>query len=47
VREGKKAGRSAEDIAKNWTMPAAFTGYGEPQAARLLLNVEVIYNEIK
>lgn len=47
VREGKKAGRSVEEMAKAWTIPAAFTGYSEPQPARLLANVEVVYNEIK
>ncbi|HUE90062.1 MAG TPA: MBL fold metallo-hydrolase [Vicinamibacterales bacterium] len=47
VREGKKAGRSIDEIAKNWTIPATYTGYSEPQAARLRANVEVVYNEIK
>ena len=47
VREGKKAGRSIDDIAKSWSMPAAYAGYSQPQAGRLRANVEVIYNEIK
>ena len=47
VREGKKAGRSIDDIANGWAMPAKFAGYAAPQAARLRQNVEVIYNEIK
>jgi cyclase len=47
VREGKQAGRTAAEIAKNWTTPTTFAGYSEPQAARVLVNVEVIYNEIK
>jgi glyoxylase-like metal-dependent hydrolase (beta-lactamase superfamily II) len=47
VREGKKAGRSIDDIAKGWTIPAKYTGYGQPQAARVRTNVEVVYNEIK
>ena len=47
VRAGKKAGRSAEEIAKSWTVPPGFAGYSEPQAARLLANVEAVYNEIK
>jgi glyoxylase-like metal-dependent hydrolase (beta-lactamase superfamily II) len=46
VREGKKAGRSIDDIAKGWTMPATYAGYAAPQPARLRQNVEVIYNEI-
>jgi glyoxylase-like metal-dependent hydrolase (beta-lactamase superfamily II) len=47
VREGKKAGRSAEEIAKSWQQPAKYTGYAEPQPARLNTNVQVIYDEIK
>jgi glyoxylase-like metal-dependent hydrolase (beta-lactamase superfamily II) len=47
VQAGKKAGRSIDDIAKSWTMPAKYTGYAAAQPARLRANVEVIYNEIK
>jgi cyclase len=47
VREGKKAGRSIDEIAGAWKIPAKYTGYSEPQAARVRSNVEVIYNEIK
>lgn len=47
VREGKQAGRSVDEIAKGWTIPARYKGYAEPQAARLRANVEVVYNEIK
>jgi cyclase len=47
VREGKKAGRSIDDIAKGWTMPAKYSGYTAAQAPRVRQNVEVIYNEIK
>jgi cyclase len=47
VREAKKAGRSVDEVAKTWTMPAKYSGYAAPQATRLRANVEVIYNEIK
>jgi glyoxylase-like metal-dependent hydrolase (beta-lactamase superfamily II) len=47
VREGKKAGRSVDEIAKSWTMPAKYTGYTAPNPQRLQSNVEVVYNEIK
>ena len=46
VQEGKKAGRSPEEIAKSWTLPAKYAGYNIAQP-RLLANVQVIYNEIK
>jgi cyclase len=46
VQEGKKAGRSAEEIAKSWSLPAKYAGYNIAQP-RLLTNVQVIYNELK
>lgn len=47
VREGKKAGKSAEEIAATWQMPARFTGFTPPAPARLKSNVEVILAEIR
>lgn len=47
VREGKKAGKSAEEIAGAWKIPARFAGYTEPAPARLKSNVEVILAEIR
>ncbi len=47
VQEGKKAGKTAEETAKSWTMPAKYAGYAAPQPARLLANVQVIYSETK
>ena len=45
--QAKKAGRTADEIAKGWTMPAKYAGYAAPQAARAQANVEVVYNETK
>jgi glyoxylase-like metal-dependent hydrolase (beta-lactamase superfamily II) len=47
VRDAKKAGRSVDDIASAWKMPAKYAGYTEPQPARLKSNVEVVYAEIR
>ena len=47
VREAKKAGKTASDIAKTWTLPEKYKGYGTPQPARLQSNVEHIYNEVR
>jgi glyoxylase-like metal-dependent hydrolase (beta-lactamase superfamily II) len=47
VRSGKKAGQTAEQVAKSWTVPAAYTGYAAPQQGRLRANVEVIFSEVK
>jgi glyoxylase-like metal-dependent hydrolase (beta-lactamase superfamily II) len=47
VREGKKAGKSADEIAKTWTIPAKYTGYAAPQPQRLQANVNTVFNELK
>jgi glyoxylase-like metal-dependent hydrolase (beta-lactamase superfamily II) len=47
VQEAKKAGKTPEDTAKSWTMPAKYAGYAAPQPARLLANVQIIYSETK
>jgi len=46
VREAKKAGKSVDDVANSWKVPAKYAGYAEPQAARLKTNVQNVYNEI-
>ena len=47
MREAKKAGRSVDEVAKSWKIPAKYTGYAAPQAERLHANVQIVYDEIK
>jgi cyclase len=47
VRAAKKAGRSVDEFVSTWKMPAGYTGYAEPQPARLKANAEAIYTELK
>jgi cyclase len=47
VQEGKKAGKSVDDVANSWTMPAKYAGYTAPQPARLKSNVQVVFDELK
>jgi cyclase len=47
VRDARKAGRSADDIAGTWKLPAKYAGYTEPQPTRLKSNVEVVHAEIR
>jgi glyoxylase-like metal-dependent hydrolase (beta-lactamase superfamily II) len=47
VRDAKKAGRSVDDIAGTWKIPAKYAGYTEPQPARLKSNVEVVFAEVR
>jgi glyoxylase-like metal-dependent hydrolase (beta-lactamase superfamily II) len=46
VRAGKKAGRTADEIASGWTAPARFAGYAAPQAVRVRANVELAFKEL-
>jgi glyoxylase-like metal-dependent hydrolase (beta-lactamase superfamily II) len=47
VRAAKAAGKSVDDVAGTWKMPAKYNGYAAPQPARLKSNVQVIFNELK
>ena len=47
VQAAKKAGKSAEEVAKSWTMPAKYSGYAAPAANRLQANVQIVFNETK
>jgi len=47
VRAGKKAGKSAEQVAKDWKIPAKYAGYATPTPIRLLQNVQVVFDELK
>ena len=47
VRAGKAAGRSADEVAKAWTIPAKYAGYATPNPVRLLQNVQVVFDELK
>jgi cyclase len=47
VRDAKKAGKSVDDVANTWAMPAKYAGYAAVQPARLKANVQVIFDELK
>jgi glyoxylase-like metal-dependent hydrolase (beta-lactamase superfamily II) len=47
VQAGKKAGKSADQIAAEWKMPEKYAGYSAPQPARLKANVDVVLAELK
>jgi hypothetical protein len=47
VRAAKKAGRTVDDVAGSWKMPAKYKGYADPQPARLRANVQVVWDETK
>jgi cyclase len=52
VRDAKKAGKTVDDIAKAWKLPAKYKGYTDPNATpatqtRLKNNVQIVYDETK
>lgn len=46
VRTAKAAGKSIDDIAGTWKMPAKYTGYAALDANRLKNNVKLAYTEL-
>ena len=52
VRAGKKAGKSVDEIAAVWKLPAKYKGYTDPAATpaatdRLKNNVKIVFDETK
>ena len=47
VQAAKKAGKTPDEVASTYKIPAKYTGYAEPQAARLRANVQVVWDETK
>ena len=47
VQEAKKAGRTPDEVAGSWKIPAKYMGYAAPPAARLRSNVQVVWDETK
>ena len=47
MRAAKAAGKSAEQVASAWKIPAKYAGYATPTPVRLLQNVQVVFDELK
>ena len=47
VQAAKKAGKTPDEVASTWKIPAKYTGYAEPAAARLRANVQIVWDETK
>ena len=47
VRAGLAEGKSAEEIAGAWSLPATYSHYGEPNVAGVQRNVQVIIDELE
>lgn len=47
VRAAKKAGKTVDEVASTWKIPAKYVGYAEPAANRMKNNVQLVYNETR
>jgi len=47
VRAAKKAGKTVDEVASSWKIPAKYVGYAEPAANRMKNNVQLVYNETR
>lgn len=46
VRAAKSAGKSVEEVASSWKIPAKYAGYAPPMPDRLKANVQIVYDEL-
>ena len=47
VQDGKRAGRTVDQVAGTWTIPSTYRGYVTPAAMALKRNIQVVYDELK
>jgi len=46
VRAAKSAGKSVDEVASTWKIPAKYAGYAAPMPDRLKANVQIVYDEL-
>ena len=47
VRAGRSAGKTVDEIADAWTMPAAYAGYDPPDPESVRRNIQVVVDELE
>jgi hypothetical protein len=47
VSAAKKAGKTVDEVASTWKIPAKYKGYAAPMPDRLKNNVQIAYDELK
>ena len=47
VRSGRAAGRSVDDLASSWSVPAEYAGYAEANVDSVRQNIQVIVDELE
>jgi cyclase len=46
VRAAKNVGKTVDEVASSWKIPAKYTGYAAPMPERLKTNVQIAYDEL-
>jgi glyoxylase-like metal-dependent hydrolase (beta-lactamase superfamily II) len=47
AQDAKKSGKTVDDVANSWTVPAKYTGYAKPNPARVKADAQVAFDESK
>jgi cyclase len=47
VQAAKKAGKTVNEVAASWTIPAKYQGYAAPAEVRLKSNIQIVFDETK
>jgi glyoxylase-like metal-dependent hydrolase (beta-lactamase superfamily II) len=47
AQDGKKSGKTVDEVAGSWKVPAKYTGYANPNPARVKADVQVTFDESK
>ena len=45
AQDAKKSGKTVDDVASSWTVPAKYTGYAKPTPARIKADAQVAFDE--
>jgi cyclase len=47
AQDAKKSGKTPDDVASSWQVPAKYTGYAKPNPARVKADAQVAFDETK
>ena len=47
AQDTKKAGKTVDDVVTGWKVPAKYTGYANPNPARVKANAQVTFDETR
>jgi len=47
VREGKKSGKTVDEVSQSWQVPAKYPGYPKPRPEQLRTPVQFMFDELK